>query len=97
MFDGGDFVEVPSALLCMHSTTCRGADIAAKRLLEPVFAASGPGGSTARPHVIATPMKGIPIERRKFGNAVNFHTVLLYHQTARQANLGGKKSVAIAT
>src|SRR5260370_37526098 len=44
VFDGGDFVEVPTGSLCMHSTACGDAYIATQRPLEPIFAASGPGG-----------------------------------------------------
>ena len=45
VFDGGDFVEVPTGPLCMHSTACGDAETATQRPWEPTLAASGPGGA----------------------------------------------------
>lgn len=54
--------------------------------LDPMLTVDRFGKPTTRSHIIATPMKGIPIERRKYGSIANFRASLLYHYTARQAN-----------
>jgi hypothetical protein len=81
VFDGGGFIMVPTGSQRTHSITPEGVE-ALYRSPGPLLAAGGLWAAHRQPHVIATPMKGIPTLRRKCGKTTNFRVTTLYHQTA---------------
>ena len=92
MFDGGDVVEVPEGVTMYTCHCIRGCSGAACTAPGSCACCRWAGETHRQPHVIYTPMKGIPTLRRKCGNTTNFRAITLYHQTAQQANSGTSKS-----
>jgi hypothetical protein len=76
---------VPTGSQRMHSITPEGVE-ALYRSPGPFACGRWAWAAHRQPHVITTPMKGIPTLRRKCGKTTNFRVTTLYHQTARQAN-----------